>query len=104
MDTIQDTKGHVDGGGSVKEPRVRGAVGGESDGERVVLPADWTGRAEPDGADYEFVGVSVYGVGGVVGGGEGYIERYVSPTPSSSSSTPFHLMESHDDIQALVGT
>lgn len=33
------------------------------------------GRVELDGADYEFVGIFVHGAGGVVGGGEGDIER-----------------------------
>lgn len=31
-------------------------------------------RVESDGADYEFFGFFVYGVGGVVGGGEGDFE------------------------------
>jgi hypothetical protein len=34
--------------------------------------ADKGGRVEPYGADYEFVGLSVYGFGGVVCGEEGY--------------------------------
>ncbi len=37
------------------------------------------GRIEPHGPDHKFVGVSVYGVGGVVGGGQGYIQRYTDP-------------------------
>jgi len=38
-------------------------------GRGLIILGD---RAESDGADYEFVGVPVYGVGGVVGGGEGH--------------------------------
>lgn len=33
----------MDGFGFAAEPQVCGAVGGESDGECVVLSADWTG-------------------------------------------------------------
>ena len=34
-------------------------------------------RIESHGADYKLVGISVYGAGGVVGGGKGYIKRLV---------------------------
>lgn len=34
-------------------------------------------RVEFNGSDYEFFGVLVYSVGGVVGGEEGYKSRYV---------------------------
>ena len=40
---MEATEGAVDGGGSAKESGVRGAVGGELDGQRVVLFADWAG-------------------------------------------------------------
>ena len=49
---MADIKGTVDGGGSVEESGVRGAVGGEFDGERVVFFADWEGwwvNADDDG-------------------------------------------------------
>ena len=39
------------------------------------LTASLFARIESYGPYYEFFGVSVYGVGGVVGGGEGHIER-----------------------------
>ena len=34
-------------------------------------------RAEPHGTDHEFVGIPVYGAGGVVGGREGDIKGQV---------------------------
>ena len=40
---MEAAEGAVDGGGSAEESGVRGAVGGESDGQRVVLFADWAG-------------------------------------------------------------
>lgn len=40
---MEGAEGGVDGRGPVKGAGVRGAVGGESDGERVVLFADWEG-------------------------------------------------------------
>ena len=53
---------------------------GEGEREREIENGLLTGwvwgcRVEFDGADYEFVGVSVYGVGGVVGGGQGDFQR-----------------------------
>ena len=41
----------------------------------MVLIVGGIDRVEPYDPDYELVGVLVYGVGGVVGGGEGYFER-----------------------------
>ncbi|KAA6411416.1 MAG: hypothetical protein FRX48_04696 [Lasallia pustulata] len=43
----------------------------------VVFLGGGEGGVEFDGADYEFVGVSVYGVGGVVGRGQGDFQRYL---------------------------
>lgn len=40
---MEDPEGGVDGGGSAPESGVRGAAGGEPDGERVVLFVDWEG-------------------------------------------------------------
>lgn len=56
---------------------IRNTVPDQCDREHMVLPFDWKGRAELDGADYEFVGVSVYGVGRMVGRGESNNERCV---------------------------
>lgn len=40
---MEGAEGGVDGRGPVEGAGVRGAVGGEFDGERVVLFADWEG-------------------------------------------------------------
>ena len=43
MAEMETAEGDVDGGGSAAESGVCGAVGGESDGERVVFSVDWEG-------------------------------------------------------------
>jgi len=58
---------------------IRNTLSDQCDGEHMVLPLDWEGRAELDGADNEFTGVSVYGAGRMVGRGESNNERYVLP-------------------------
>jgi len=74
---VREGGGGGEGGGDVrgegmwlgkKEGKGKGREG-LMRGRGLIILGD---RAESDGADYEFVGVSVYGVGGVVGGGEGH--------------------------------
>ena len=52
---------------------VLGGKGEGSDADCVCVGGSY--RVEPYDSDYEFVGVLVYGAGGVVGGGEGDFER-----------------------------
>lgn len=49
--------------------------GGEGRMKCLMLTVLGMGRVESYGSDYEFVGVFVYGVGGVGRGEEGYWER-----------------------------
>ena len=103
VDESQDRGRNVHGDRSIEESAVCGTVGGEFDGECVVFPVDREGwyvlllscflfsgswengcffaddgcRIESHGPDYEFIGVFVHGVGGMVGGGQGHWEGYV---------------------------
>ena len=44
---------------------------------RASLLTSFPCRTQPHGPDYEFPRVPIHGVGRVVGGGEGHIERFV---------------------------
>ena len=60
-----------------REGKGKGYAGGVDIAIRASLLTSFPCRTQPHGPDNEFPRVPIHGVGRVVGGGEGHIERFV---------------------------